>query len=105
LLKKLKLIIKAIPVRSRAQLINDAFVLSQSGDLDVTRPFELIRYLSFETEYLPWSTTLIRLGYITDMLEATNAYGNYEKYLINLILPIYNKLGWIESSSDSWLER
>ena len=96
---------KAIPVRSRAQLINDAFVLSQSSESDTIRPFEIIKYLSKETEYLPWSTTLIRLGYITDMLDSTSAYGNYEKYAIGLILPIYNKLGWIESSAETWLER
>ena len=86
-------------------MINDAFVLSQSGQLDTTLPFELIKYLTKETEYLPWSTTLIRLGYITDMLDSSSAYGNYEKYAVNLILPIYNKLGWNESSNDTWLER
>jgi hypothetical protein len=48
---------------------------------------------------------LTRLGYITSMLDSTSAYGNYEKYLVELITPIYNKLGWKENEKDKWLHK
>jgi hypothetical protein len=86
-------------------LINDAFSLSQAGTISTTKPFEIIRYLSKETEYLPWSTTLTRLRYFTDMLDSTSTFGNYEKFVVDLITPMYNRLGWIEKESDGWLEK
>ena len=96
---------KAIPTRNRAQLINDAFSLAQANLLDATKPFEIIKYLSEEVEYLPWMTALSRLTYTIDMLEATSVFAKFQKYLIDLITPIYNKLGWDEKKSDSWLDR
>ena len=86
-------------------MINDAFGLSQSGTLESTRPFEIIRYLSKETEYLPWSTAITRLGYFTNMLDSTSAFGNYQSFIINLITPLYNRLGWEVKSTDKWLEK
>ena len=100
-----------IPPRTRAQLINDAFILSQVGfngifaTVSPTRPFEIIRFLSTETDPLPWGTTLTRLGYVTSMLDSTVAFGDYENYVLQLITTIYNGLGWTENESDTWLER
>jgi hypothetical protein len=39
------------------------------------------------------------------MLESTSVYGQFRSYLIDLIVPIYNKLGWEQKSTDSWLDR
>ena len=86
-------------------MINDAFGLSQSGTLESTRPFEIIRYLSKETEYLPWSTAITRLEYFTSMLESTPAFGNYQSFVIRLITPLYNSLGWDEKDNEKWLEK
>jgi hypothetical protein len=61
--------------------------------------------MSQETEYLPWNIAISRLSYITNMLESTGTYGNYQNYLIDLIKPIYNRLGWEEKSTDTWLQR
>lgn len=61
--------------------------------------------MSKETEYLPWNVAISRLTYITNMLESTSAFGKYQSYLINLISPIYNELGWVEKDDDSWLQR
>ena len=96
---------KAIPTRNRAQLINDAFSLAQANLLDATKPFEIIKYLSEEVEYLPWLTAINRLRFTTDMLESTNLYAQFQNYLIDLITPVYNKLGWEEKKTDSWLDR
>ena len=93
-----------IPVRIRHQLINDAFSLSQAGTLNTIKPFEIIRYLKKETAYLPWIATLNRLSFFTNNLESTSAFGSYESYLVDLITPMFNALGWDEKSTDTWLD-
>ena len=86
-------------------MINDAFGISESGLLSTTRPFEIISYLSKESEYLPWNTAIKKLGYYTGILDSTNAFGNYEKFVLDLITPLFNKLGWTESASDNWFDK
>ena len=94
-----------IPIRHRAQIINDAFSIAQTGDLNIQKAFEVIKYLPNENEYFPWVTTISRLRYLTDMIESTTAYGNLQEYLRQLISPIYKKLGWESKKEDSWLQR
>ena len=86
-------------------MINDAFGLSKSLEISATRPFEIIRYLSKDFEYLPWSTTISNLGYFTNMLDSTAAFGNYENFIIDLITPLYNRLGWVEKDDEGWLDK
>ncbi len=97
--------LQAIPVINRAQLINDIFGFAQNGMLEVTKPFELISYLTHETEYLPWMVAIERLRFISDMLESSDFYQNLEEYLIKLIRPIYNRLSWKDKNEDSVRER
>ena len=92
-------------MRYRAELINDAFGLAQAGEVDVTKALELIEYLSNEEAYFPWVTTISRLRYFSEMIDSTSVYSNFQKYLLKLITPIYNKLTWEESRTDSWLTR
>ena len=61
--------------------------------------------MSSEREYLPWITAINRLRYITDMLESTSAYGNYQSYLTDLIKPLYDSIGWEVKPTDTWLIR
>ncbi len=39
------------------------------------------------------------------MLDSTAAFGNYQNFVIDLITPLYNRLGWDIKSSDKWLEK
>jgi hypothetical protein len=54
---------------------------------------------------LPWSTTLTKLTYFSNLLDTTAIFGKYGNYLINLIRPLYNRLGWIEGESNDWLDK
>ena len=58
-----------------------------------------------EEEYLPWRTGINRISYVIDMLESTSAFGNLQKYLIELVQPLYEKLGWQEKTNDTWLSK
>ena len=86
-------------------MINDAFDLSQAGIVFATRPFEIIKYLSKESEYLPWSVSMSKLTSISNVLETTTLFGSYVKYVTNLIKPLYDRLQWNENQFNSWLDK
>ena len=94
--------LKVIPTRIRAQIINDAFALSEAGEISPVKAFEIISYLVEETDYLPWSTAINCLKYLTNMLDTKVSFGNYQKFVLELVTPMYNTLGWVEKDDESW---
>ena len=36
----------------------------------------------------------------SNLFESTPAYGSYDKYIIDLITPLFNKLGWVDNTND-----
>ena len=67
-----------LPVENRAQLIDDAFNLARSGEIDQVTALELTAYLDAEIEYLPWEATLTVMAYIRDMFSRYPGYGPLE---------------------------
>ena len=67
--------------------------------------FDIIKYLSQEESFAPWNVALGHFGYLVDMLESSSLYPKFQKYLLNLITPTYERLGWTEGSSDNWLDK
>jgi hypothetical protein len=95
-----------IPTKNRAQIINDVFGFSQAFLITPpTIPFEIAKYLSNETDYLPWIIAFDRLKYITDQLQFKLAYKDLKRYYLTLIKPIYTKLTWFVQEKDKWLDR
>ncbi len=90
---------------NRAQLVNDIFSFAENGIIEITKPFELISYLIKETEYLPWFVAVERIRYISDMLESSDYFSTLQEYLIRLVKPIYNRIGWVDKKEDSMKER
>ena len=89
----------------RAQILNDVFSLSQANQLKPAQPFELLKYLKKDFEFLTWDTAISRLGYHLNMLEASEIFGQLKVFLLELIEPVYNKLTWTSAPADSWLDR
>jgi len=94
----------SIHVTNRAQIIDDALNLAKSGHLDYKTALSLTGYLDKETEYIPWSSALSGLSYLNTILKRTPAYGEFKKYIRNLISPLYQRLGFGSKSSDSHLD-
>ena len=89
----------------RTQLVNDAFSLSQANKIDSTKPFELIKYLSKEREYLPWSLFIKNLDFYHDMISTTEINGDFSNFLLDLVEPIYLSLKWDDHKNEPWLKR
>jgi len=94
----------AIHVLNRAQIMDDALNLAKSGILDYPTALSVTGYLSQEAEYVPWAAALSGLNYLDKLLKRTAAYGDFKKYMLKLIDPLYTKLGFDQQPGDSHLD-
>uniref|UniRef100_A0A1W7RAI9 Aminopeptidase n=1 Tax=Hadrurus spadix TaxID=141984 RepID=A0A1W7RAI9_9SCOR len=90
---------EAISVSDRTNLLFDAFLLASAGYIEYDVAFSLTRYLQNETHLTPWFTAIGSVITLTDLLEFTEVDRYVKKYIQQIVTPIYNKLGWIESNS------
>ncbi|CAF3355817.1 unnamed protein product [Rotaria socialis] len=109
LINSLKNNVSEIPIVSRAQLIDDSFSLTRSGDLNVTIPLDLSVYLCHEINYIPFSAFSTNLQYLTVMFgqnESNIEYQQLQKYIRTIEEPAYVFLGWsIAPSTSDYLSR
>ncbi|XP_077985458.1 aminopeptidase N-like [Glandiceps talaboti] len=89
-----------IPVISRSGLIDDAFNLARSGDMDQVTALDLTKYMIMEKDYLPWDSFINVIIYIRDMLSRTGAYGDLEEYMVTQTQRLYEELTWDDSGED-----
>ena len=60
--------LSAIHKVNRAQVMNDVFALAQNAMLDYDLALDQTKYLSTETDYIPWSAGLSGFSYLQLML-------------------------------------
>lgn len=75
-----------IEVLSRVQVILDAFSFSWTAELSYKFVFDLVQYLKFENEYLPWRVTLRKFADLRYLLLRTEIYGAFQVCIIFLQL-------------------
>lgn len=82
---------------TRAQLIDDAYNLARSSDLNATVALELSAYLIHETDYVPYSTFSNNIQYPLIMFsqyEHNNAYQNLQTFIRTLEQARYDPSSW-----------
>jgi aminopeptidase N len=95
-----------LPSKSRAQLLNDAFELALTNQINSKDLFRLIGYLPNEDDHLPWSIAINKLGYLKSLLDSTSIYGQFSSFLSNLVAPVYARLGgWNENKNETWFDK
>jgi aminopeptidase N len=99
----------AIPVESRAQLIDDTFSLARSLVIPLEQAMNTTQYLGTEMLYNPWGVALKHLLYIDTLVFKQLWRSNYLAYMVSLLYPVYNNLGWnyaeVESPLQQFLRR
>nr|XP_053651337.1 aminopeptidase N-like isoform X1 [Cherax quadricarinatus] len=90
---------------NRAQIIDDAMNLARADQVAYDTALEVYNYLGQETEYVPWATAINNLAYLKDMFSRTGGYGALKNYLLDILVPLYNMLGFIDSQSDPLLDQ
>lgn len=83
----------------RAQLLFDAFSLCRAGLLEPSIPLEMSLYLLKEKELVPWLTALSQLELWTDLMRESPGVEKLRGFILHLIGPMYNQLGW-DTSGD-----
>ncbi|NXI39248.1 AMPN Aminopeptidase, partial [Galbula dea] len=89
LLRQLSTSHQAIPVINRAQIIDDAFNLARAKYVSVTLALDTTRFLSQETEYMPWAAALNNLQYFQLMFDRSEVFGVMTKYIQKQVLPLF----------------
>ncbi|XP_051548711.1 aminopeptidase Ey-like [Myxocyprinus asiaticus] len=79
-----------ILVINRAQIIDDAFNLAKARIVPTTLALRTTKYLSSETEYMPWEAALDNLDYFYLMFDRTEVYGPMQAYVRKQVEPLYN---------------
>ncbi|XP_009930430.2 glutamyl aminopeptidase [Opisthocomus hoazin] len=95
---------KDFSAADRAGILDDAFSLARPGLVNYSVPLELTKYLTNETDYLPWHRVISSVSYLANMLEDdTNLYPRFQEYFRYLVKPIVDQLHWNDSGGH--LER
>ncbi|CAH8450027.1 unnamed protein product [Schistosoma bovis] len=75
----------AIPVFSRAQILNDLFSLANQHIVPYTLFLDATKYLNREDEFIVWITASRALLYINNVLALNENYEDFQAYLRTLI--------------------
>lgn len=77
---------KKIPTLNRVQLIDDASDLAFTGALQYKVLFDLVKYLKYEDQYLPWKAALSNINSLNRQLKRTSFYGNFKVFKLQIIV-------------------
>jgi hypothetical protein len=66
--------------------------------------YELIRYLKDEDEFVPWTAAFSAMRLQEDLLTGQEILLDVQQYFLDLVLPLYEKIGWSPiDQSKEWL--
>jgi aminopeptidase N len=89
-----------IPTLNKVQLLDDAFDLSWTGNLKYDVLFELLKYLKYEEDYLPWKAALTNVNTLNRQLRKSSIYGDFKTYMKHVLSTIYQKMGGLDLSES-----
>ncbi|NWV33505.1 AMPN Aminopeptidase, partial [Grantiella picta] len=90
---------KVFPVINRAQIIDDAFNLARAKYINVTLALSTTRFLSGETEYMPWQAALSNLQYFQQMFDRSEVFGPMSSYMNKQVTPLFN---YYKNITSNW---
>ena len=95
---------RRIPTITRGALIDDTFALSRTSLVNSSDAYELIRYLKDEEAFVPWTAAFSAMRLQEDLLTGEEILIDIQAYFLDLVLPLYTKIGWspIDQSTE-WL--
>ncbi|XP_038223211.1 aminopeptidase N-like [Zerene cesonia] len=89
-----------IHLLNRAQIIDDAFNLARNERLNYEYAFEVSRYLVNETDYIAWGAADAAFSYLDVVLSGTSTYSLFQKYVIELSAPLFNRFGFVAGPNE-----
>ncbi|XP_039413908.1 aminopeptidase N [Corvus cornix cornix] len=90
---------QVFPVINRAQIIDDAFNLARAKYVNVTLALNTTRFLSQETEYMPWQAALSNLQYFQLMFDRSEVFGAMSSYMKKQVTPLF---AYYKNITNDW---
>ncbi|XP_042228344.1 aminopeptidase N-like [Homarus americanus] len=90
---------------NRAQLLDDALDLARASQLSYDIALRVVGYLNRETEYVPWASALDNMDYLYNMFTHSPHYAAFKNYLLDLIMPLYESVGFADNWQDPHLQQ
>jgi aminopeptidase N len=88
---------------NRAQLLDDYLNMARANLVPYAKALDLTLYLSEERDYV-WKAAFTALDFIDSMLYNSAGYALWRPYINNLIIPLYNSIGFEERPDDKHLQ-
>jgi puromycin-sensitive aminopeptidase len=88
----------------RLGLQSDVFALSEAGLLPAVEVLKFIEGFSSETNVVVWRDLISNLLKVSHTLMNTSFQGDFQAFIIRLLTPIANKLGWNPLPEESGLQ-
>ncbi|KAG8321432.1 hypothetical protein J6590_046609 [Homalodisca vitripennis] len=89
---------------NRAQIIDDAFHLTQTGHLDYVTTFGLTNYLPEERAFAPWNAFFVNMRFLINIYYNTPTGDGLQEYARRTMLPAFNFfLGNLGPNKDNFL--
>ncbi|XP_033499123.1 glutamyl aminopeptidase [Epinephelus lanceolatus] len=86
----------------RTSYIDDVFALARADVIDYGNAFNLIKYLTNETDYIVWDRVASSIAYVRDMLSSNAAlYPKFQKLFRDHVEAITKQLGWTDEGSQT----
>ncbi|XP_008208455.1 puromycin-sensitive aminopeptidase isoform X2 [Nasonia vitripennis] len=107
LLKKLLIAIReqSLPASDRLGLLDDLFVIVQSGRKSTAEYLKLLKEFENEREYIVWSSILNNLRKINNILSnESNINSKFKKFGRIFLSQIHSKLGWTPKPTENHLQ-
>lgn len=73
-----------IHLLNRAQLIDDSANLAKAGQLSYNTAFDILKYLEFETDYIPWLSANNALTHLLRIFGGETEYNRLESFIRNI---------------------
>lgn len=90
---------RALSAADRASLLDDAFTLARSGELNLSVALDLAGYLRRERDFGPWATALPHLLDLQRMGSDASWLPTLQEYVLSLLHPVLTDLGWEDTGS------
>jgi len=105
LIELLKSDFMALDIADRAHLLDDIFSLAEAGLVNYTLAMDMTRYLTSETEYIPWSVASTKFKKFHTLLISSPSYAKLKKYVQSLMTDVCKKVTMTVSDEDSHVQR
>ncbi|KAL1465056.1 hypothetical protein WDU94_004651 [Cyamophila willieti] len=86
--------------RDRSNLLDDAFNLAESEHIGYNTTFSLMKYLSKEDHFVPWTDVYNKLARLEDKLYGTDGHANFQKYVRSLLRDKITTDTWVVENKD-----